>query len=356
MIAGPESGNEACKLPLVTVLIPCRNEERYIGSCLESIFSQDYANSALEVIVLDGMSTDLTRDRIAEYTDRGIAVRVIDNPQQIVPTALNIGIKHANGSVILRMDAHNSYETNYISLCIKHLISSGVDNVGGVWVIVPGNGTSTALSIARALAHPFAAGNAHYRIGAKEPRLVDTVPFGCYRRDVFNRIGLFDEELIRNQDDEFNARLIKNGGHILLVPDIISYYHARESFTKLARMNFQYGYFKPLVGLKLGRIMTLRQIVPATFILVLLSTLVLGAVSKLSALFFVVLALTYLMVSITVSIPFAVRENPLLLIGLPTAFATIHFSYGVGYLKGVVDFLLLKRRKQSLHRSIEPTR
>lgn len=344
------------KLPLVTVLIPCRNEEKYIVSCLESVINQDYAKNALEVLVLDGMSTDRTRDIISEYPDRGIPVRVIDNPQKIVPTALNIGIKHANGSVILRMDAHNNYEPNYISLCIKHLITSGVDNVGGVWVIVPGSGTASSLAIARALAHPFAAGNAHYRIGANEPRLVDTVPFGCYRRDVFDRIGLFDEELVRNQDDEFNARLIKNNGKILLVPDIISYYHARESYGKLAKMNFQYGYFKPLVGLKLGKVMTIRQIVPATFIMVLLTTLVIGAVSKLSALLFVLLVISYLLISIAVSIPFAIRENPLLAFGLPAAFATIHFSYGFGYLKGVVDFLLLKKRKLPVLGSIEPTR
>ncbi|MDP3910739.1 MAG: glycosyltransferase family 2 protein, partial [Gemmatimonadales bacterium] len=249
--------------PRVTVILPCRNEARYIGPCLDSILSASYAPERLEVLVVDGMSDDGTRAVVAEYAAAHPRIQLLDNPSRIVPTALNVGIRAAAGDVIARMDAHVVYPPEYLPRLVAALEESGADNVGGCIITLPADGTAVAQAIAIALGHPFGVGNSHFRIGARAARLVDTVPFGCYRRDVFARIGEFDEELVRNQDDEFNHRLVASGGRVLLLPDVVSYYYARGSFRQVARMFYQYGAFKPLVARKVGRIMTLRQLVPA---------------------------------------------------------------------------------------------
>src|SRR5438093_7105727 len=131
-------------------------------------------------------------------------------------------------------------------------MATGADNVGGAWLTAPGDATVAARAIALALAHPLGIGNARYRLGTNEQRDVDTVPFGCFRREVFERVGLFDEELVRSQDDEFNFRLLKAGGRVLLVPGAVACYRARRSVLQLARMFYQYGYFKPRVAAKVG--------------------------------------------------------------------------------------------------------
>ncbi|GJQ23461.1 MAG: hypothetical protein HBSAPP01_12510 [Candidatus Brocadia sapporoensis] len=217
-------------LPSISIIIPSRNEEKFIDKCLDSIIAQDYSKEKLEILVVDGMSNDKTREFIKGYSKQHRYIKLLDNPGKIVPTAMNTGIRDAHGEIIIRMDAHNIYEKDYVSKCVKYLQEYNVDNVGGIWVTLPGSNTLIAQSIAFALSHPFGVGNAYFRIGSKEPRYVDTVPFGCYKREVFQRIGLFDEDLVRNQDDEFNLRLTKNGGKLLLVPDIVSYLNSANDF------------------------------------------------------------------------------------------------------------------------------
>ena len=233
--------NDQNNKPLISIIIPCRNEREFIGLCLDSIIGNDYPQELLEVLVVDGISEDGTTPILLDYSKRYPFVRVLKNYNKTTPSALNIGISVARGEIIMRMDAHNVYPLSYISDLVKWLEKSGADNVGGIWVTRPANGAPTAKAIAIGLSHPFGIGNAYFRIGTTEPRWVDTVPFGCYRREVFERIGMFDEELVRNQDDEFNHRLIKNGGRILLVPEIVSDYYARDSLSKLWRMYYQYG-------------------------------------------------------------------------------------------------------------------
>jgi glycosyltransferase involved in cell wall biosynthesis len=326
-----------------TIIIPCRNEEAYIGACLDSIIAGDYPRELLEVLVVDGMSNDDTRTIIKKYIDSYSFIAMIDNPRRIVPTALNIGISHAHGDVIVRMDAHNTYGPDYLAKCVRYLQEYNADNVGGVWTTVPGADTIMAKSIALAITHPFGAGNAFYRIGSKTPRFVDTVPFGCFRKELFDRIGLFDEDLVRNQDDEFNARIIKNGGKILLAPDIISEYHARPTLGKLWRLYFQYGRFKPLVARKIHSVMTIRQLMPAMLVV---SFIVLSLLSFLHPVFgalFVMLLVVYMMSTIAVSAALAIKNGLLHIISLPMVFWTLHFSYGLGYLKGIVDFVIFKK-------------
>jgi len=289
--------------------------------------------------VVDGRSDDGTRELLREYAERWPRVQWLDNPARTAPAALNIGIHHARGDVVIRMDAHCHYPANYISVLVGWLDRSGADNVGGVWRTLPGADTPVARAIAAALSHPFGVGNAHFRLGITEPKWVDTVPFGCYRKSVFGRIGLFDEELIRNQDDEFNQRLLRNGGRILLVPDATIDYFARDSFGKLARMYYQYGYFKPLAAKKAGSVGTLRQAIPATFVLFLIVTLLLSLWKPSWGFAFLAVASVY-MSGVIVSGFTTVKAIGIGAAALTAcAFPVIHFSYALGSLRGMLRLL-----------------
>ena len=239
------------ELPFVSVIIPCRNEAKHIDACIESVMACDYPRERLEVLVIDGMSDDGTRPLLEAIARRHTAIRVLDNPKRTAPAALNIGVAAARGAVIMRMDAHNKYPSTYISMLVHWLEKSGADNVGGVWVTRPSSERAMARAIALGCSHPFGVGNSRFRLTVEKPCQVDTVPFGCYRRDVFDRIGMFDEELVRNQDIEFNLRLRNSGGSILLVPEVASYYHARDTLRELWRTHYQNGYFNMLVVRKM---------------------------------------------------------------------------------------------------------
>jgi glycosyltransferase involved in cell wall biosynthesis len=325
----------------VTVIVPIRDEKRHIAMTLESIVSQDYPRDRMEVLVVDGMSTDGTREIVAGYCRRHPFIRLLDNPRKITPAALNIGIAHARGDIIMRMDSHSHFPSNYISSLVDWQDRTGADNVGGVCRTLPGNDTHMAKAIAVALSHPFGVGNSYFRIGTAKPRWVDTVPFGSYRREVFARIGYFDESLVRNQDDEFNLRLRKSGGRLLLIPTVIIQYYTRDSLSKLWRMYYQYGYFKPLVARKSGSILSPRQFVPSLSLLALFMIGILGQwIPQLGALGILGL-LAYFVLCAGVSLA-AVRLNGITVASrLIMVFPTLHCSYGLGFLKGFLDFFLL---------------
>ena len=330
--------------PLVSVVIPCRNERRYIGPCLDALLAMDYPHDRLEILVVDGMSDDGTREVLAEYSARHPIVRVLANPGRVTPNALNIGVAGSRGEIIMPIGAHNASPPHYITRLVQCLEESGADNVGGILTTEPGGPGAVARAIAIAMAHPLGVGNAHFRIGTREPRWVDTVPFGCYRREVFDRIGLFDEDLIRNQDDELNIRLIRAGGRILLVPDVVSSYHARDSLPKLWRMYYQYGYFKPLVARKVGGVFTWRQLVPPAFVLALIASTIAAIALPRTAPALALIAATYLAAVSGLALPVAVRHGWRVALAFCAAIPVLHLSYGVGFLKGAVDFLILRRK------------
>jgi glycosyltransferase involved in cell wall biosynthesis len=341
---------------LVTVVIPCRNERGFINRCLDSVLATEYPIRDLEVIVVDGISDDGTRDILRDYEAAYDCVSVIDNPDRIVPKALNLGISKSRGSVIVRIDVHADYPPTYIPNLVSWLETSGADNVGGIAITLPASDTLVARAIARGLSHPFGVGNSHFRIGIGEPRWVDTVPFGCFRRELFERIGGFDEALVRNQDDEFNARLTQSGGRILLVPEITFRYYARGTLGKLWHMYYQYGYFKPLGIYKLGTVPTVRQIVPGAFVSIVLMTAVLSpwwapALGLLLATVSIYLA-SVLLCSVFVGF----RERELASLLLPLVFPTIHWAYGVGFLVGGARFLLFSRGRAAFGRAIPISR
>jgi glycosyltransferase involved in cell wall biosynthesis len=322
----------------VSVIIPCFNEERYIEGCLNSIIEQDYGLENIEIIVVDGISDDRTVELIKRFS----CVTLCFNIDKIVPISMNIGIKKAKGDFIVRIDAHCIYPINYISALIKNSLIYEADNVGAVVRTVPANDSAKAQAIAISMSHPLGVGNSYFRIGSDRVREVDTVPFGCYRKDVFNLLGLYDEELVRNQDDELNGRLKQNGGKIILIPDLVIDYFARDKFSKLYRMFYQYGLFKPLVNKKLISPTTFRQFVPLLFVSGILFGLILGIFYPL--LFQMTLSglLIYFGVILLTSLR-TIYKKKLKIITIPYlvgAFYMIHLSYGFGYIRGLIDLFI----------------
>lgn len=328
----------------ISIIIPCRNEGVFISKCLDSILEQDFPKDQLEILVADGMSTDKTREILQAYAEKYAFIRWFDNPLKIVPTGLNILIRQSLGQIIVRMDSHADYPRDYIAQCVYYLNERDVDNVGGLCETLPGSESFMGISVALALSSGFGVGNSLFRTGGiKEPQLVDTVPFGCFRREIFDKIGMFDEDLVRNQDDEFNSRIIKNGGKILLVPQIVSKYYARSSFGKLWRMYYQYGYFKPLTVLKLGGVMTWRQLIPSIFVVSLFLFGLFSFVFPVLKCMFLVECFLYLLANFTFSFLLALKNDLFLTPFLIVSFIIIHFGYGFGYLKGIFDFIVLKK-------------
>ncbi|MBI5740374.1 MAG: glycosyltransferase family 2 protein [Nitrospirae bacterium] len=340
----------------VSVVIPCRNEEKFIGACLESLVAQDYPKEKMEVLVVDGRSSDGTREIVGKYASDFSFIKLLDNPKMMTPFALNTGVRSSTGDCVMILGSHSRTAPDFIRKNIESLNRNIADCVGGILITLPGDDTLLAETISLAVSHPFGIGNAYFRTGSREPRYVDTVPFGCYRKETFQKIGLFDEDLARNQDDEFNMRLIKNKGKVLLVPEIISYYHARDSLSRLFRMYFQYGHFKPLVAMKVGGVLTLRQVVPALFVGSLIAAGALSLVfTPLKWLFLLILS-SYLMAVIGFSLPVAFRRGMKHIVTLPVVFATLHFSYGAGYLKGIWDFIVMNRHKRKILADVPLTR
>ncbi len=325
----------------VTVIVPCRNERRFIERCLASIVATGYPADRMEILVVDGMSDDGTRDIIAASIARDTRISMLDNPARTSPAAMNIGIKRARGDVILRMDAHCEYPPDYIPALVSALETTGAANVGGVTAVVPAADTPVAKAIAIALSHVAGMGDSHFRIGAKEAKWVDTVPFGCWKRETFERVGLFDESLPRNQDDEFNMRLSRSGGRILLLPTVVTRYFGRETLAQLRRMFYQYGYFKPLAAIRSGSRLRPRQFAPAALVLGLLARhaprapehgLVEGGRDRVRV----------LRGGRRSADGVDLRRQSVgaaFLAVLPT----MHLAYGVGFLRGTLQFAILKR-------------
>lgn len=327
----------------VAIICPIYNEERFIDKCLMSIISQDYPKDSLEVLFVDGRSTDKTKDIIQKYCESNDNIRLLDNPHRTVPYALNIGICSSESDVVMRIDGHCTYPKNYVSTLVKYLYELKADNVGAVWNTMPAKNTSLCHAIAIGSSHPFGVGGSMHKIGAKEIIQTDTVPFGCYRREVFERIGMFDTDLTRNQDDEFNARLIRNGGKIYLIPQLVIDYIARDTIAKMRIMYYQYGLFKPLVNKKLGSPATIRQFFPFLFLLGIIVGGILSCFSYLIMYAYVTVLAAYWIIGTVIGCKYAMNlKKPKLVLLLPYVFLNIHLSYGYGYLAGIYKIVMGK--------------
>jgi succinoglycan biosynthesis protein ExoA len=333
-LAAPAAGNEAGRIRRVSVMAPMWNEAGHIEDLVADLAAQDY-DGEVELLVADGGSTDDSVERLRAAAARhGVAVTVFDNPDRWVSRALNLCIGEARGDLIVRVDCHSRYPADYLRRCVEAAEETGAANVGGVFV--PRGRTSTERAVACAMDSPF--GGIHWTRHGPSGRVeVDTVPYGAFRPDAFRRAGLFDETLIRNQDDEFNLRLRHAGGRIVLDPSIRIFYTPRGSYRRVFRQYFEYGYWKPAVMRKHGRVVSARSLVPGAFVA---SVALLGPL----ALFFrpaawllgaEVVAYAVGATGFGVMALRGKRESWRLLPRVVAAFPTFHVGYGLGTLTGL---------------------
>lgn len=330
---------------MVSIIMPCRNEGPYIEHAITDALAQERRGFELEVLVAVGPSTDDTHAIVERLCAQHPEVSLVENPAGVVPHGLNAAIRAAKGHFIVRMDAHSRYPADYVAVLTEALDRLNADNVGGVWNTLPANDSSKAWAIATALSSGLGVGNAMFRLGVAGERQVDTVPYGCFRRELFDRVGYFDEELVRNQDDEHNGRIIRAGGRIMLLPQVVIDYYPRDRISKLWRMYREYGLFKPLVNIKLGAPATVRQFVPPLFVLAMLGLPFLGIFSEFAFWTWVGLCCVYATAVVLVSAKATWRGGrPSVFPWLVVSFATIHMAYGIGYLQGVARFMVLRKR------------
>lgn len=317
----------------VSVVMPVFNEENYIGDCIESLLRQTYPMDDMEWFFVDGGSTDKTREIIEEYVEKvPDLIRLLDNPNKTVPYAMNIGITASQGEYIVRLDAHAEYQEDYIEKCVYYLDHTDADNVGGL-AETRGKGVVGG-AIARMLSSKFGVGNSRFRIGGRSG-YVDTVPFGAFRREVFQKYGLYNEKLTRNQDNEMNYRIRKNGGKIYLSTDIKLAYYCRDTIKGIADMAVKNGRWNVITMKLCPGTMGVRHFVPLVFFLSLILMTILSFLWKVMAILFAVELGLYLLSNLIFSAKAArnITDFALLLILFPI----FHLSYGWGSLMGIFE-------------------
>ncbi|GAB4534450.1 MAG: hypothetical protein Fur0018_24290 [Anaerolineales bacterium] len=330
--------------PFVSLIIPCYNEARTISLLLNALHAQTYPLECMEIIIADGMSTDSTREVIANFQRQhpNIHLRVVDNPRRHIPAALNCALQAASGEIIVRMDAHAVPAPDYVARCVDDLQAGRGVNVGGVWEIRPGAPGVMAQGIALAAAHRFGVGDAHYR-HAEEARRVDTVPFGAFYRSLVERIGAFDETLLTNEDYEFNARIRQSGGAIWLNPDIRAVYYARPTLAALARQYARYGFWKWRMLQRYPETLRWRQALPPIFVLGLLVLAALSVWWPEARLLLGLQIGTYLALLALVGLQTARRQRSLC-VGLFTslAIAVMHLVWGSAFLWSMIKSIFAR--------------
>ncbi|MCB1521837.1 MAG: glycosyltransferase family 2 protein [Hyphomicrobiaceae bacterium] len=335
--------------PTATVIIPCFNEERFIERCLMSVLATEYPLDKLEILVIDGMSTDNTREILARLAASHPQIRVVDNPRRIKPVALNLGIEEAKGEIVIRLDAHASYPPNYISRLIWYLICYDVDNVGGVRRNLPASQSFTARTLARLLTHWFGVGDAKHYTGVPRPSYTNIVFLFCVRRALFDEVGGFHEALIRGQDREFNLRMASLGKRMMLVPDVTSDYYARDSLAKFAGWAIEGG-ATPFRINRYASVQTVsfRNLIPPAFVVALAGTALLGFVQPIFWWLAALILAAYASVAVYSAAQIALREKDVrFLFAMPVAFFAWHVFYGLGALKAIVEPMLGARSKSA---------
>jgi glycosyltransferase involved in cell wall biosynthesis len=340
----PKVHSEPDQTEMVSVVIPCYNEERFILKALEKLADQ-YDPSKYEIIVVDGLSDDGTRAVIDEFSRarRDISIRLIDNPARTIPAALNLGVTAAQGQIIARMDAHAVPSTGYIRKCVEVLGDKNIGAVGMPCRVLPGSDSEIARSISSAVSHPFGIGDAKYRLGRGGPpqEAVDTVAFACFRKSLWNEMGGFNEELLTNEDYDFNYRMRRSGKQVILDRSGHCDYFARSTLKSLATQYRRYGGWKAEMVRLQPRSLRLRHVIAPAFVASIILFAIIGMLWTPAWWVLLVELSLYVLAAFAAAVQIVIKErlNPVQLLLLPVVFATIHVTWGSSFL-----FRLLKKR------------
>lgn len=324
----------------ISIIVPIRNEEKYIKECIESIISFEYPSHLLEILFVDGMSDDNTISIINQYIEKYDFIKIINNNDKIVPIAMNIGIKASRGDYICRLDAHARYPKNYICKLLEWSQKLNADNVGSVCITGTKNNTNKSNAIQFVMSDKFGVGNSLFRTGVDSPMEVDTVPFGFYKADVFKRIGLYDERLVRVQDLELNKRLKKAGGRIYLIPEVECIYYPRETYKSFFKNRFDTGKWVILTLYFTNSLksISIRHMIPFLFTTTIASSFILGFFNSI----FFNLCSFILILYFGVLFFRALKIQKKITLSLHTilAYFILHFSYGLGSIKAFSSIII----------------
>jgi len=324
------------ELPMVTIAMPCLDEERFIETCVRSVLAQEYPKDRLEVLVADGMSTDATRGILARLAAEDARICVIDNPDRLQAAGMNRTIAAARGDIVIRMDVHCEYASDYVRMCVAVLERTGADNVGGAQRAR--SNTFFQRALCAALTSPLGVGGAKYRSSESEG-FVDTVFLGAFRRSVFETVGVYDPGAITNEDAELNQRIIAAGGKVYLSPEIVVHYHPRESLRALAKQYFKYGRGRARTLLRHGKLLSLRPAIPFFMVTGATTLLATSAVQPFTPFAFGAYAVATAVEAVRVGRRAGVATIPVVW----AIFPVLHVSHGVGFAAGLVRYGLVDR-------------
>tara|TARA_Y100001935_G_C17311532_1_gene516840 strand:- start:6162 stop:7205 length:1044 start_codon:yes stop_codon:yes gene_type:complete len=333
-------------LPKISILIPCRNEEHYLGDCIQAILDSDYPDEKKEIIVADGESDDKTLVIAKEFETKHNIVKVFNNPKKILAAGWNVGIRNSTGEILIAANAHATIERDHLMKCVENLENSGADCVGPALVTHPQDTNLLGKSIATMMSHPFGVGDSTFRTGtsSQEPIWVDTLHLGAYKKEVFEKVGLYNEELTRSQDKELHNRLLKYGFKMLLVPTMKVHYYTRSNPKGFFQYGFLNGYWvsKPW---SLGTsIASLRHLVPMFFVITLILSFSLSSITNILIYIFFSALFSYLSLVVLASLHVVSQKKDLrYLITMPIVFCSYHITYGLGTTYGAVLAILSKR-------------
>jgi|TARA_B110000908_G_C10260647_1_gene458997 glycosyltransferase involved in cell wall biosynthesis len=334
---------------MISVIIPCRNEELNIEECINAIYRNSFGqDQELEVIVVDGLSDDKTLEILAALQTQFNSLRVVNNVKKTTPEAFNLGIKNSKGNFIQIIGARQVISSNYLEGAKKTLVQDEeIWCVGGAVNNV--YQTPESETIGLAMSSPFGVGGGNFRI-IKESGFVDTVGTPMYKKEVFDEVGFFNEDLKRNQDDEFNYRVIKAGGKIFLNIDISLSYYVRAKTSNLYKQYMQYGYWKVYVNKLHNTITTIRQLVPLFFVLGIIGGILLSIIVPYFGLMFIVFLIIYFVLGLYFARK--ISKNTTQIFKVSRIFPILHWSYGYGYLKGIIHFFILNKKPSSNNKTL----
>jgi glycosyltransferase involved in cell wall biosynthesis len=326
--------------PFLSLILPCRNEELFISQCLESIISNKYPSDRMEILAIDGLSTDNTKLTLERFSKEFSFIHILTNDKKTFPTAVNLGIEASRGEIIIVLGAHAKYESDYLKKCVTYIYEYEADNVGGVIQTKPVINNIMGRLISAVLSSPFGVGNSKFRTGSDIVMEADTVFGGCYRKEVFLKFGKFNELLISSSDFEFNRRIQKGGAKILLFPDIHVTYFTRSTMTSFLENNIRNGFWAIYpIAVSDHFPVGIRHLVPLFFTLFLISAAFGSIFWVFPAYSLIGVLILYLLTSLVYSFK-KNREVGHFFIILPIMFFCLHFTYGIGSIYGFIRYLM----------------